>query len=207
MVGDIPVSIKIAYTLLVCLIVPVYLKSYGPANFLWFSDVALVLMVPALWTESPLLASMMALAVTLPELAWTVDFFGRLLSGCRLLGLADYMFDRRRTRFLRGLSFFHVLLPVLAVGTVHRLGYDPRALVAQTVLGEVVLVLSYLLTDPSKNVKLGLRSRRTAPAPDPSPDPSRLRHGLLPGGRLLADARPLQSALSGPVISADSRAR
>jgi hypothetical protein len=36
---------------------------------LWFSDVALLVTVPALWIESRLLASMMALAVILPELA------------------------------------------------------------------------------------------------------------------------------------------
>jgi hypothetical protein len=150
--GAIPLWLKVAYSLLVCLIVPVYLKHYGRANFLWFSDVALLARVPALWTGSGLLASMMALAVTLPELAWNVDFFGRLLTGRRLLGLADYMFDERRKRFVRALSLFHVVLPALVVWTVLRLGYDPRALPAQTVASELLLILSYLLTDPSKNV-------------------------------------------------------
>jgi hypothetical protein len=51
-----------------------------------------------------------------------------------------------------GLSFFHVVLPLLVLGMLLELGYDPRALPAQTVLGEVLLVLSYLLTDPSKNI-------------------------------------------------------
>jgi hypothetical protein len=86
--ADVPLWIKIAYTLFVCVLVPVYVRHYGPANFLWFSDVALLVMVPVLWIESRLVASMMALAVVLPELAWNLDFFGRLLTGRHLLGLS-----------------------------------------------------------------------------------------------------------------------
>jgi len=108
----IPLWLKIADTLFVYLIVPIYWRRYGPANFLWFSDVALLLTVPALWLESPLLVSMMALAVALPELAWNIDFFVRLTTGVPLLGLAAYMFDRRIPRFVRSLSLFHVGLPL-----------------------------------------------------------------------------------------------
>jgi hypothetical protein len=151
-VTDIPLWIKITYTLFVCLLVPVYLRHYGPANFLWFSDVALLVTVPALWIESRLLVSMMALAVTLPELAWNIDFFARLFTGRHLLGLADYMFDPGTPPLLRGLSLFHVILPVLLPWLLSRLGYDWRAFQAQTILGEVLLILTYALTDPSKNI-------------------------------------------------------
>lgn len=37
----IPIWLKLAYTLFVCALVPIYWRQYGPANFLWFSDVAL----------------------------------------------------------------------------------------------------------------------------------------------------------------------
>lgn len=148
----IPLWIKIAHTAFVLALVPPYLRHYGPANFLWFSDVALLAMVPALWLESPLLASMIAVGVLPLEFFWNVDFFGRLAFGRGLIGLADYMFDARLPRWLRALSLFHVALSVLLLWTVHRLGYEPRALLAQTALGEVVLVVTYLLTDPSKNI-------------------------------------------------------
>jgi hypothetical protein len=148
----IPLWLKIAYTLFVCLIVPIYWRRYGPANFLWFSDIALLVTVPALWLESPLLASMMALGVALPELAWNVDFFVRLTTGASLLGLSAYMFDRGLPLFLRALSLFHVGLPVILIWMVHRLGYDPNALLAQTLLAAVVLPLSYLFSDPHRNV-------------------------------------------------------
>lgn len=40
--GDIPLWIKIAYTGLLTVIVPVYAMCYGWRNFLWFSDIALI---------------------------------------------------------------------------------------------------------------------------------------------------------------------
>ena len=70
--GEIPLWIKAAYTGFVALLVPMYARAYGWTNFLWFSDVALLAMVPALWLENALLSSMMALAVVLPELAWNL---------------------------------------------------------------------------------------------------------------------------------------
>ena len=148
----IPLWIKIVYTLFVCILVPVYWLEYGPQNFLWFSDIALLTTVAALWLESPLLASMMTVAVALPELAWNVDFFGRLLTGHHVLDLSRYMFDAQIPRYLRALSLFHVALPVLLVWMTHRLGYDRRALAAQTLLALIVLPLTYWITDPAENI-------------------------------------------------------
>ncbi len=55
----IPLWIKIAYTVFTVITVAVYAVKYLLGNFLWFSDIALVLTVPALWFESSLLAGMM----------------------------------------------------------------------------------------------------------------------------------------------------
>lgn len=57
---EIDLWVKISYTAFVLVLIPIYWKHWGPANFLWFSDIALILGVPALWLESSLLASMMA---------------------------------------------------------------------------------------------------------------------------------------------------
>jgi hypothetical protein len=150
--AEVPLWIKLVYALFVLVLVPLYARAYGFAHFLWFSDLALLAMVPALWLESRLLTSMAALAVLLPELAWNLDFFAQLLTGRPLLNLASYMFDAEKPLYLRALSLFHVPLPILLLWTLHRLGYDPRALAGQIVVGEIVLVLTYLLTDPAKNV-------------------------------------------------------
>jgi hypothetical protein len=150
--GELPLWAKILYTLFLCVLVPVYWVHWGPRNFLWFSDIALLTTAVALWLESSLLASMTTLAIALPELAWNVDFFGRLASGRHVLGLSGYMFDGRKPLFLRALSLFHVALPVLLVWTVHRLGYDRRAWAFQTVVALVVLPVTYALTEPADNV-------------------------------------------------------
>jgi hypothetical protein len=150
--GEIPLWIKVAYTLMVAVIVPVYLAHYGPANFLWFSDIALIVTGVALWLESPLLVSMMAVGVLLPELLWNVSFFTRLVTGVRVTGLADYMFDTRIPKWIRALSLFHAVLPVLMLWMLHRLGYDPRALGAQTSLAWVILPLTYAVTKPEDNI-------------------------------------------------------
>jgi hypothetical protein len=143
----IPLWIKLAYTAFVAATVAVYAAKYPLWNFLWFSDIALLLAVPALWLESSLLASMILLGVLLPEIMWNAAFFWQLVTGRRLSGLVDYMFDRSKPRYLRALSLFHVFLPVLLLWMVARLGYDHRALLWQTVLAWVVLPLTYLLAD------------------------------------------------------------
>ena len=148
----IPLSPKVAYTLFVCALVPIYWRQYGPANFLWFSDIALLALVPALWLENVLLVSMMAISVVFFEALWNIDFFFRLLTGKSLIGLSAYMFDPKISLFIRGLSCFHIVLPLLLLWTLHRLGYDHRAFVWQTIVALVVLPLSYLVSNPQENV-------------------------------------------------------
>jgi len=92
---------------------------------------------------------MMALAVLLPELLWSASYFGRLLFGLRITDLAGYMFDRRKPLFVRALSLFHVVVPAVLIWMLHELGYDPRALPAQTLLAWAVLPTTYAVTTPS----------------------------------------------------------
>ena len=148
MEDTLPLWIKLGYTGMVAVILPVYAVRYGWRNFLWFSDIALVTTAVALWLESALLASMMAVGVLLPELLWNVSFFGRLLFGVRATDLAGYMFDPGTPRYLRALSLFHLVLPVTLLWMVDRLGYDTRALVAQTVLAWTVLPVTYAVVRP-----------------------------------------------------------
>lgn len=147
-----PLWVKIAYTLFVCMLVPVYWRHWGAKNFLWFSDIALLVTTVALWLDSALLASMMTLAVALPEAAWNADFFGRVVSGRHVLGLSAYMFDARFPRYLRALSLFHILLPVVLLWMVSLVGYDPRAWLFQTIAALIILPVTYAVTDPADNV-------------------------------------------------------
>ena len=155
----IPLWLKIGYTLFVCLLVPVYWKQYGPRNFLWFSDIALLTITAALWLESALLASMMALAVLVLESVWIIDLFLGLLLGYSVTGLSGYMLDQKIPLPIRALSLFHFVLPCLLLWLIYRLGYDERALIAQTLLAWIILPASYFLTRPTDNINwvYGLR--------------------------------------------------
>jgi hypothetical protein len=146
--GGFDVWIKIAYTAFVAAIIPVYWRHYGWRNFLWFSDIALFGTCIALWLESPLLVSVMAVAVLLPELLWNASFFARLVFRVQVTNLAGYMFDPRKPLFLRALSLFHVVLPLVMLWMLARLGYDSRAFVMQTIIAWIVLPLTYAVRRP-----------------------------------------------------------
>lgn len=165
----IPLWLKIAYALFVCGFTPINRRQYGFANFLWFSDQAVFLVLGSLWAESALLASMAGLAILLPELAWNLDYFYRLLAGREGVGLCNYMFDPAISRPIRALSLFHVWLPPLIVWLIARLGYDRRALAGQCALSLVTLLLCYFLSPREMNVNwvfgLGEKPQDRLPAP------------------------------------------
>jgi hypothetical protein len=92
--GTIPIWLKVAYAIFVCVLVPIYRRHHGLANFLWFSDIALFVTLVALWLESSLLASMQTVSVVLLELIWTVDFLARLIFRVEVTAITKYMFKR-----------------------------------------------------------------------------------------------------------------
>ncbi len=137
----IPLWLKTACTAFLAVFLPVYWYYYGPTNFLYFCDVALILTVVGMWRESPLLISMCAAGILLPQALWCVDF-AVVLSGGHFTGMTDYMV-RDSSLFLRGLSLFHGWLPFLLFYLVRRTGYDRRAAVAWTALAWVLCLICY----------------------------------------------------------------
>lgn len=137
-----PLWLKIAYSAFLAVLIPVYWTNYGPTNFLYFCDVALLITLVGMWRESPLLLSLPAVGILLPQLIWCVDFAAHV-GGWKLTGMTDYMFDANRSVFLRGLSLFHGWLPFLLFYAVRRLGYDRRALPAWSALAAALCVVSY----------------------------------------------------------------
>jgi hypothetical protein len=137
----VPLWIKCLYTAFIAVLVPYYWATYTPWNFLFFCDLALLMTLAALWLESPLLAGMPAVGITLPQILWTLDF----CTAGRVVGMAGYMFDPKLPLFVRALSSFHGWLPFLLLWLVWRLGYDRRALAAQVVLTWAVLLVCYVL--------------------------------------------------------------
>ena len=147
-------AFRALFTVLVAIVVPIYVRNYGPANFLWFSDIGLFGIAAALWLENAFLGSMMALCVLLPETLWLVSFVtGVLTRGRAATTLASYMFDSKVPLYLRALSCaFHLALVPGALWLVYRHGYDGRALGAQWLLAWIVLAATFWLAPREKNV-------------------------------------------------------
>ncbi|HEU4342458.1 MAG TPA: membrane-associated protein [Candidatus Binatia bacterium] len=144
--------IKIPYTLFVIVLVPVYWIRYGPANFLWFSDVGLFGTLVALWLESRFLLSMMATGVLLFDIVWNLIFFPKLLLDAGPEGVVGYMFDPEIALPIRALSLFHVALPIIQLWSLRKMGYDVRAWKYQSLLGCIILALTYSVSSPEKNI-------------------------------------------------------
>ncbi len=149
----IPLWFKLAYSGFAGIVLALWLRHYGWRNLLWFSDIALIGAVPALWLESAPLASVLAVAVLGPELLWNLDFLFRLLSGYRGPGLTSYMFERKRPLVLRLLSLFHVALPGVMLWLLHAHGYAAAvALPGAVVLAALVLPASRFFGSAEANI-------------------------------------------------------
>ncbi|MDB2415218.1 hypothetical protein N9W34_05550 [Rickettsiales bacterium] len=146
--NQVPLWIKLSYTLMVCVIVPIYWHEYGPTNFLWFCDIGMLVMLAALWLESRLLTSMMALGVLPLEIFWFIGFF----TGGWFLSIADYMFDSTLPLYLRALSLYHFPMPAVTIFMLMKFKYDTRALRLQILLVTILLPVTRWITPEEENI-------------------------------------------------------
>ena len=144
--------ITVLLTLFLVILVPVYWRTYGWQNFLWLSDVGLFITCIALWLKSSLLLSIVALAIIPVELLWNIDFFTQFILSRSLIGLSSYMFDKHYSLFIRGLSLFHCVLPIIIVIYLAQWGYTSLAVPYSFFLVCGVLLLTYFVTDPDQNI-------------------------------------------------------
>ncbi len=144
----IPLWLKIAYTGFLAVMIPVYWANYGPTNFLYFCDVALLVTLVGIWREDALLISMPAVGILVPQALWCLDFLVQLCGG-KLTGMTSYMFDENRSLLLRGLSLFHGWLPFLLFYLVRKTGYDRRALLGWSSLSLALCLIGYFLLPPA----------------------------------------------------------
>ena len=140
----VPLGLKLLYTAFMAVLIPVYWYYYGPTNFLYFCDVALIFTLIAIWPENALLISMCVVGILVPQTIWVADFLVNA-TGISLTGMTDYMFDSNHSLFLRLLSLFHGWLPFLLLYLVWKTGYDRRALPAWTGVAWALLLISFFL--------------------------------------------------------------
>lgn len=129
----------------------VYWRYWGLANFLHLCDMAVILTCLGLWTNSVLLISSQAVASLLIDLAWLLDASWRLITHRHLIGGTEYLFDTAYPLWVRLLSLFHLVLPVVLLWALHRAGYDRRAWALQCAI-TLVLYSASRFTAPEKNI-------------------------------------------------------
>ncbi len=159
--NKIPTGLKWAYSLFMVILILFYWSTYGPTNFLYFCDVAILITLVGIWREDKLLISMAAVGILIPQIVWVVDFTATLF-GIELLGMTDYMFRESIPLFARGLSSFHGWIPFLLVYLIYKLGYDKKALLYWTILAWGLMAISYFwlpapgdqLSDPNTPVNV-----------------------------------------------------
>ena len=98
-----------------------------------------------------LLLSSQAVSSLIGDLLWCLDAGWRLFAGRHLTGGTEYMWDTRFPLWVRLLSLFHVVLPMLLLAALRRAGYDRRALLLQSGIAMVLLVVSRFL-GPTQNL-------------------------------------------------------
>ena len=138
----IPLWVKCLYTGYMVVLIPVYWKTYGPTNFLYFCDIALIMTLFALWRESALLISAAAVGIVLPQAIWAIDFIATGI-GWPLSGMTGYMYDDALPLHARFLSFFHFWLPFFLLWLLRRTGYDPKGLPLWTGIALAALYICY----------------------------------------------------------------
>jgi hypothetical protein len=138
--------------------IPAYWRTWGAANFLHLCDIAVILACIGLWTNSALLISSQAVSSLFVDAAWVLDAGWRLIRGRGLFGGADYLFDAQYPLWVRLLTLFHVVMPVLLLWALHRIGYDRRGWALQCAIALPAFAaarftlpaenINYAFTDP-----------------------------------------------------------
>jgi hypothetical protein len=148
--------------------VPVYWRTWGPANFLHFCDIAVILTCIGLWTNDALLLSSQAVSSVVIDIVWTLDVSARLLFGRHVIGATEYLFDPAFPLWTRLISLFHIVMPLVLLWSLSRLGYDRRGWKLQSAIALPVLIASRLVT-PNQNLNFAITDpifhRAFGPAP------------------------------------------
>jgi hypothetical protein len=148
--------------------IPAYWHGWGLANFLHLCDLAVFLTCIGLWTSNSLLIASQAVSSIVVDLIWTADAASTVFSKHPLIGGTEYLVDAHIAPWIRLLSLFHIVLPLLLLWTVWRVGYDRRAWALQTAIVTGTMIVSRF-TNPAANINYVFRDpfwhRQLGPAP------------------------------------------
>jgi hypothetical protein len=163
-----PMWVRCAVLVWLAIWIPAYWQTWGAGNFLHLCDVAVIIACAGVLTNSSLLISSQAVSSLLVDAAWALDAGWRLFRGRALLGGADYLFDGHYPLWVRLLSIFHVVMPILLLWALRRTGYDRRGWALQCAIA-LPLFIAARFTNPSENINYAFIDpfirRQWGPAP------------------------------------------
>jgi hypothetical protein len=140
---QIPLWLKVAWTVWLIVWIPVYWREYGLQNFLFFCDVGNLFIAAGLWLESSLIFSWQAISLLLFQSLFTLDLAAAMVTEHHPIGGTEYMFDPHVALWIRLLSLFHLVTPPLLLLAIYRLGYDERGWKYQTLTAWIVVPINY----------------------------------------------------------------
>ncbi|MGH9733648.1 MAG: hypothetical protein ACRD8A_03525 [Candidatus Acidiferrales bacterium] len=148
--------------------IPAYSHAWGAANFLHLCDVAVILTCIGLWTSNALLLASQAVSSIVVDLIWTADAASAVFSNHQLIGGTEYLLDPHTALWIRLLSLFHVVLPVVLLWALARVGYHRRAWALQTAIAVATFIASRF-TNPVANINYAFHDpfwhRQLGPVP------------------------------------------
>ena len=163
-----PTWLRIASLTWFLLWFPAYWRAWGPLNFLHLCDIAVIVGCIGFWADSALLISSQAVACVLVDVVWTLDAAGALFLGHHLIGGTEYLFDSKYPLWIRLLSLFHVVMPVLMIWAIRRVGYDKGGYFVQVAIAFAIFLASRL-SSPAQNINYAFTDpffhRALGPAP------------------------------------------
>lgn len=148
--------------------IPAYWRVWGPANFLHVCDIAVILSCIGLFFSNSLLLSSQAVASILTDLLWDFDAGWRLFTGHALTGGTEYMWNAHYPLWVRLLSLFHIVWPIILIGALMRIGYDRRGLPLQSAIAAGALIAARF-ADPAMNINYAFRNPLTNRPWGPAP--------------------------------------
>lgn len=147
---------------------PVYLRTWGAANFAHLCDVAAILTCIGMWSNSALLISSQAVGALIVDAAWALDACWVLFLRHPLVGGDEYLLDGHYPLWVRILTLFHLVMPALLLWGLYRLGYDRRGWALQCAIALPVFILARF-TPPAENIDFAFTDpffhRAWGPAP------------------------------------------
>ncbi|MFZ0213825.1 MAG: hypothetical protein WBE20_06680 [Candidatus Acidiferrales bacterium] len=131
--------------------IPAYWITWGASNFIHLCDIAVILTCAGIWLGNARLLSSQAVSSIAIDLLWDLDAAWKIFFGHTLLGATDYLWDANFPHWVRMLSLFHVVWPILLLWSLKRAGYDRSGFIFQTSIAALAMVAARY-TNPAQNI-------------------------------------------------------